>query len=66
MVSNLTDLDLLTDKGVYPYDYLTTLMNLINFEMDNYRLKKTLTIDYLTAIYPMKITEHKRYGNALG
>ena len=41
-VSNTEDLDLLTDKGVYPYDYFDTFDKL---EISNYLLKLNSTVD---------------------
>ena len=60
-VSNDEDLDLLTDKGVYPYDYFTSF--------DKFREKQLPPKESFTAILPkvilkmMSMKGHKGYGN---
>ena len=60
-VSNDEDLDLLTDKGVYPYDYFTSFDK---FRENNYLQKR-----HFTAILPkvilkmMNTKEHRKFGN---
>ena len=62
-VSNNTDLDLLTEKGVYPYDYFGSLVSLMK---SNYQPKKSFTIDYLKLILAMKTMNGlKKSGNTL-
>ena len=62
-VSNDEDFDLLTDKGVYPYDYFTSFDK---FRERQLPPKKTFIATLLKAILKMmSMKEHLIYGNIL-
>ena len=60
-VSNDEDLDLLTDKGVYPYDCFTSFDK---FRENNYPQKRHSTVISPKVILKMMNTkEHRKFGN---
>ena len=62
-IKSKTDFNLLTDKGVYPYDYMNSWDK---FDETNYQRKKIFTVNYTKKTSLTKtMPEQLLYGNML-